>query len=371
MNRFDLILQLRRATKRLVVLRKIIDFVPIFSRYDNYLYKYARVRLEEQKIRRFLSFDMEPKLNLVCDLKCAPPSYGDFAEFLMAVRILGSRFEVTFTMVIDELRSDWKELNYSEQSKRINDFKTLARLALVNCKAELKVVKSFSEVSNLIVSSQTVLLDFASKRKPIYWYLKFLNKRLYKSLGCKPEVLLDQIKFSELKMIPNFRYVLWHIRSESIWNKDQDMPDGIIIRNYMSLRKVLGSEIRIIVCGNEKGLQRVMDLSSRLRLNLTSAREYGDDFTGDLELLGKCEFFLQVGGGGFTEYAWNSLVPFFVFSFPWKSRDFKMIRKIQGSKNQITAWQTTNQVFRLKTRNRKDDFESELKMFCQDLGLGS
>jgi hypothetical protein len=146
--------------------------------------------------------------------------------------------------------------------------------------------------------------------------------------------------------------------------------DGIIY-NYMLLRRVLGSEIRIIVCGNEKGLQRVMDLSSHYNLNLTSARKYSDSFIGDLELLGKCEFFLQVGGGGFTEYAWNSSVPFLVVSFPWKPRDFRIFRKIQGSKRQITAWQTTNQVFRLKSCKSEGNFESELKKFCHDLDLGS
>jgi hypothetical protein len=370
MNRFDLILQLRRTTKRIVVLRKIIDFVPIFSQYDRYLYKYARVRLEEQKIKRLLS-ENEPKLNLICDLKCTPPSYGDYVEFLMAARILSTRFKVTLIIVINDLRSDWKDLKGHEQQNRINDFNALAQLALLNCGAELKVVESFSEVSNLIMGSQTVLFDFVCKRKPIYWDLKFLNKRLYRSLGCEPKVLLDQIKFSDLKSIPNFRYVLWHIRTESIWNRDQDMSSDGIIYNYMLLRRVLGSEIRIIVCGNEKGLQRVMDLSSHYNLNLTSARKYSDSFIGDLELLGKCEFFLQVGGGGFTEYAWNSSVPFLVVSFPWKPRDFRIFRKIQGSKRQITAWQTTNQVFRLKSCKSEGNFESELKKFCHDLDLGS
>ena len=370
MNRFDTILQLRRATKRLVVLRKIIDFVPIFSRYDNYLYRYARVRLEEQKIRRFLSFDIEPKLNLVCDLKCAPPSYGDFAEFLMAVRILGSRFEVTFTMVIDELRSDWKELNYSEQSKRINDFKTLAELALVNCRVELKFLDSSFEIFDLRAGGQIVFADFVFKRKPIYWDLKILNKRLYKSLRCDPIVLLDQIEFPRSKSSPTFKYVLWHIRTGSLFTQEWDMLDEEIISSYFSLRKVLRSDIHIIVCGNDKGLQRVMDLSVHHNLDITSARIYSDNFIGDLALSSKSEFFLQVGPGGLAEYAWNTLSPYFVSSFPWKRREFKTFCKLQGSKNRITTWQTSNQVFLVKTDDSKDNLECELKKFCKNLGAG-
>jgi hypothetical protein len=289
----------------------------------------------------------------------------------MAARILSSRFEVTLIIVINELRSDWKDLKGHEQQNRINDFNALAQLALLNCGAKLKVVESFSEVSNLIMGSQTVLLDLVSKRKRIYWDLRSLNKRLYRSLGCEPKVLLDQIKFSDLKLIPNFRYVLWHIRTESKWNRSQDMHSDGIIHNYMLLRRVLGSEIQIIVCGNEKGLQKVMDLSSHYNLYLTSARKYSENFMGDLELLSNCEFFLQVGGGGFAEYAWNRLQPYFVSSFPWKRREFKTFCKLQGSKNQITTWQTTNQVFRLKTRKSEGNFESELKKFCQDLDLGS
>jgi hypothetical protein len=370
MNRFNLILQLRRATKKVKLLRKIIDFVPTFSRYDSYLYKYARVRLEEQRILRFLSSETESKLNLVCDLKCAPPSYGDFAEFLMAIRILSSRFEVTFTMVIDELRSDWKELNYSDQSKRINDFKTLAKLSLVNCRAGLKVVDSPFEIFDLRAGGQTVFADFVFKRKPIYWDLKILNKRLYQSLGCDPKVLLDQIEFLSSKSSPTFKYVLWHIRTGSLFTQEWDMLDEEIISSYFSLRKVLRSDIRIIACGNEKGLQRVMDLAVHHNLDITSARNYSDDFIGDLSLSSKSEFFLQVGPGGLAEYAWNRLSPYFVSSFPWKRREFKTFCKLQGSKNQITTWQTTNQVFFVKTDDSKVDLESELKEFCNNLGVG-
>ncbi len=369
MNRFDSILQLRRATKRLVILRKIIDFVPILSRYDNYLYKYARVRLEEQKFLRSLSYDTLPKLNLVCDLKCVPPSYGDFAEFLMAIRILSSRFEVTFTMVIDGLRSDWNELSYSEQSKRVNDFKTLTGLAIMNCRAVFKVVDSPVKFLNLRAGSQTVFPDFVLKRKPIYWDLKILNKRLYKSLGCNPKVLLDQIEFPNLKSKPTFRYVLWHIRTGSLFTQEWDMLDEEIIRNYFLLRKVLRSDIRIIACGNEKGIQKIMDLSVRHNLDIASARVYSDNFVGDLALSSKSEFFLQLGPGGLAEYAWNTFSPYFVSSFPWKRREFKTFCKLQGSKNQITTWQTKNQVFFVKTNDKKENLELELKKFCNNLGV--
>ena len=369
MELFTAILHLRGATKKFLFVRKIIDFIPLLSTVDRFVYRYASVRIEEKKIVSYSLNESRPKINLVCDFKCTPPTYGDFSSFLTAIGILSLRFEVTFVMVIDELRSDWKELGDDEQSRRISDFRELADKVVANYRAELKIASSYSELLNLTAEGKTVFSDFVSKRKKIYRDLITFYNLLYKSIGCDQKVLLDQIEFSRLKLKPSFKYVLWHIRTESVWSMEHDLSDQEIVEIYEPLRRILGSEIEIVVCGNQKGLQRVMNLAAQRQLEITSARTYSENFLSDVTLLRKCGFFLQVGGGGLAEYALNSSVPYFISSFPWTKRDFKQHRFIPGRKNQVNMWQTANQVFLLKNPRSKDNFENQLKKFWCDLSV--
>lgn len=369
MELFSAILHLRRATKKFLFVRKIIDFIPLLSTFDSFVYQFARVRIEEQKIVSYSLNESRPKINLVCDLKCTPPTYGDFSSFLTVIGILSLRFEVTFVMIIDELRSDWKELDDDEQSRRISAFRELADKVVANHGAELKIASSFSELLKLIVEGKTVFSDFVSKRKRIYWDLKLLNNLLYKNLGCDQKVLLDHIEYVRLNVEPPARYVLWHVRAESLWSKKDDLGDEEIVSTYNLLRGVLGTEIRVIVCGNEGALCKIMSLAKRFQLDIASAREYSVNFLGDLALLGDCEFFFQVGGGGFAEFAWNSSLPFFIASYPCSYATFREISRIQRTNNQVTSWQTTNQVFLLKNPKGKDNFESQLRVFWNNLSV--
>ena len=367
MELFTAILHLRGATKKFLFVRKIIDFIPFLSKFDSFVYQFARVRIEEQKIVSYSLNESRPKINLVCDLKCIPPTYGDFSSFLAVIGILSLRFEVTFVMIIDELRSDWKQLDDDEQSRRISVLRELADKVVANHGAELKIASSYSELLKLIVEGKTVFSDFVSKRKKIYWDLKLLSNLLYKSLECDQKVLLDQIEFSRLKLWPPFKFVLWHIRTESVWSKEQDVSDQEIVAVYEPLRRILGSEIEIVVCGSQQGLQRVMNLAAQRQLEISSARTYSENFLGDLTLLSKCEFFLQVGGGGFLEYAWSSSLPFLVVSYPWNRAKLREISRMQGTNNKVTSWQSANQVFLLKNPRSKDNFESQLRKFWNNL----
>lgn len=367
MDFFETGLRLRRVSKRFLYIRKAIDFIPIFSKFDIYVYKYSRVRIEEKKIVSYLLIEGRTQINLVCDLRCTPPTYGDFSAFLMAIRILSSKFDVSFVMVFDELRPDWDLLNREEQLKRFNDFRGLASKVLGDNDVEIKIASSFSELRMMINEGQTIFSDFVLRRKKIYWDLKFLNQHLFRSLGCEPEVLFDHTVFSVLKLKPFFKYVLWHIRTESLWDKEIDNTDREIAEVYKILKKVLPNDVRIIVCGNQEGLKRVADLSVHNKFDLTSARIYSEDFLGDLTLIKDSIFFLQLGGGGLAEFAWSSSVPFFIHSYPWSREEFKMIQRIKKNILGITTWQTPNQVFLLRSRKKLDSFENQLRRFWSEL----
>lgn len=368
MNRFNLISRLQRATKKVILLRKIIDSIPAISRFDSFVYQYSRVMIECNKVSKLLRNEARHELILVCDLRCTPPTYGDFSAFLMAARILSSRFGVTFILVIDDLRSDWKERSYEDQLNLISDFKDLVNSALVNHIVDFRVVNSFSDLKHLIVESNTIFFDFVSRRKKIYWDLKLLNNLLYKKLGSDATVLLDYLDYVKLNVEHPTKYALWHVRTESLWAKDYDLGDEEIFSTYNLLRRVLGAEIQIIVCGNDRALCKIVSLAKQFQLDIVSAREYSDNFLGDLALLGGCKFFFQVGGGGFAEFAWSSSVPFFIASYPYSRRTFRKISRIQQTNNQVTSWQTTKQVFLLKMKKSEVDLERELKKFCSSLG---
>ncbi|NBQ04460.1 MAG: hypothetical protein EBU22_04060, partial [Actinobacteria bacterium] len=81
------------------------------SKLDKYFYQFARIRNEENIVSGYLLTAQSPKINLVCDFLSTPPTYGDFSSFLLAVRLLSARSEVSFIMVVNELRSDWQELD--------------------------------------------------------------------------------------------------------------------------------------------------------------------------------------------------------------------------------------------------------------------
>ncbi|MDA2968462.1 MAG: hypothetical protein O2792_01340, partial [Actinomycetota bacterium] len=122
-----------------------------------------------------------------------------------------------------------------------------------------------------------------------------------------------------------------------------------------------------VVCANQQGLKRVMNLATQRQLDVMSARIFSEDFLGDVTLLRDCEFFLQVGGGGFAEFAWSSSLPFFIVSYPWNRAAFRQICRAQGTNNQVTSWQSANQIFLLKNPKSKDNFENQLKKFWYDL----
>ncbi|NDD00058.1 hypothetical protein EB083_04870 [bacterium] len=363
MKFFEAALILRQYSKSFPLLRKCIDFLPILSKLDKYFYQFARIRNEENIVSGYLLTAQSPKINLVCDFLSTPPTYGDFSSFLLAVRLLSARSEVSFIMVVNELRSDWQELDIFEQTERIENFKELAFRTIASSGGKFAVVNSFSEATDLVVEGRTIFSDYVAKRKRIYWDLKLLNNLLYKTLHCNYDVLLDNIEFSKLRKDLPREYLLWHVRAESRWAIENDLTEQVILYVYQLLRKTLGRNFIIIVCGSEQGLDKVMKMVAKHQISISSAREYSDNFLGDLTLLYNSAFFLQVGGGGMAEYAWNSSRPFLITSYPWTREIFKKLNFVQRTKNQITSWQAPDQLFFLDSERGKLTIGTQLSSF--------
>lgn len=359
----EVIKKVRALTKKSQLLRKIIDFVPALRSFDRLGFVYARVKAEEYKIIGLLSEYPRPRINLVCDLRCTPPTYGDFAAFLMAVRILSTKFKLTFFIVIDELNSDWDLLTEDNRIKRLADFKELAKRVTSVSDNKVEVVDSFKKIPALTLAGETIFFDYMKRRKKIYWDLRHLNDLLFDQLGCTRNDLLDHVQFSDIKTQTLEPYCLWHIRRNSKWDKNRDLTDGEILKHYKSFRKVVGNEMKIVVCASDEALVGIFKLATKLDLDIINARNYSENFLGDLTLLYKALFFVQIGGGGLSEYIWCSSVPFLDIDLPLGKDNaaVKLLFGISFKKHVATYWQNSNQIVILRALNKKIDLEAELR----------
>ena len=362
-----IIRKVRSLSKRSNTVRKIIDFVPILGAVDRTGFVYSRVKEEEDKIIGYLSKSPRPVINLVCDLRCTPPSFGDFAAFLMAHRILNTRFEVKFIIRTDELQFDWDDLTQESQYQRLDHFKKLATGVANAGGTDLKIAKSLDELSALTTEGQTVFYDYVVRRKKIYLDLKHLNDLLYIQLGCTQNVLLDQVQFLKLETEPAEPYILWHIRQNSTWLKHYDASEKEIIDQYTTIRTVIGNETKIVVCGSDSGLAGLELLSAQNNLNFESARRYSSNFLGDITLLRRAIFFLQIGGGGVSEYAWSSSIPLLDFNYPLPKLDWICKRMLGVQKNKFVSWANEYQILELAHKRKGSNFENDLNHFVDRL----
>lgn len=369
MKFFEVVGQVRKFTKKFPLVRKLIDFFPTLRNLDRAGFTYSRIKAEEQKVNSYLSSSPRPKIRVVCDMNCTPPTYGDFSTFLMSTRILSKEFDVTFVIVISELRSDWEILDQEEQRKRLGDMKNLARRVTFASDSQLVIADSFEEFSRRKFQGQTIFSDYVSSRRRIYWDLKILNDVLFNLLGCTQDVLLDRVQFSDQKIQTTKPYVLWHIRQNSLWMLEGDSSESEILERYKILRKVIGNQIEIVVCSSDSGLQKIFELAIKLELDIKSARDYSKDFLGDLTLLFNSLFFVQIGGGGLGEFSWSSTVPFLDLNQPLPKNDVraKSLFGVNFKKGFATSWQNSNQVISISGRSKTIDFESRLIVLFNDL----
>ena len=358
----------RNFTKKFIWLRKFIDFVPYLSITDRACHVYSRVKAEEQKVTSYLSVHPRPKVNLVCDLRSIPPTYGDFSAFLMAIRILSTKFRVTFIMVVGEFRADWALLGKDDQITRVAHFKEMAERVVSASDSQLLVTESFEKISELTVDSQIVFAEYVHRRKGIYWVLKLLNDVLFNHLGCTEDVLLDRVQFLDPKIQITKPYVLWHIRRNSIWETEFDLSDQDIVNLYQKLREVIGINVNIVVCSSNEGLRGICELASKSNLEITPSRHYSANFLGDVALLYGSLFFIQLGGGGMSEYAWSSSVPFLDINSPFPNIHviYKRLFGVKVKSGSATSWRCSKQILSTTARYKRLDIDSQLLLVYEE-----
>ena len=373
MKLYSVIKEVRAFYKRSAYVPKIISSIPILKKIEQIARVYSRVKEEEDKIIGYLSESKRPSLNLVCDLRCTPPTYGDFSAFLMAIRILSTKFSVVFIIVIDEFNSDWVLLGQETQIERVAQFKELAARVASASNSQLIIVETFEKLPELTIDSQIIFDQYVHRRKKIYWDLKLLNDVLFKHLGCTREVLLDRLPFVDKKIQTSKTYVLWHVRRSSIWSKEYDLSDQEFVDLYKKLREAIGFNVDIVVCSSDEGLRSTRELASKTNLEIRFSRDYSENFLGDVALLYGSLFFIQLGGGGMSEYAWSSSVPFLDINCPLPDIYviYKRLFGVKVKSGTITSWQCSSQMLSTQAMFKRYDIESQLKLVYEECSVSN
>jgi len=336
-------------SKKSYTIRKIIDFVPILRTLDQISSVYSRVKYEENKIIGYLSESPRPVFNLVCDLRCTPPTYGDFSAFLLTFKILSSKFETNFFLLTDDFSSEWKALDQDSAMRNVEDFKAMAFSVAGKFNEIIEEKNSFDQLSTVLCDGHTVFATFVNRRKKIYWDLKYLNILLYKCLSCDSGVLFDSTnRFSTTKDLP-MSYVAWHIHGRQNFDDAslQSFEEG-----YSLLRKIVGLDMPIIALSSNQKLSEFLKFASKKELNVKSARLFSLGILGDIDIVNGADLFFQIGGGGLAEFALYSEKPFCLVDYPekrikrWNSNYFGL----KPFQRRFLPWQGPNQIF-LKSKN--------------------
>lgn len=336
--------KVRHTSKKSVTVRKIIDFVPILSKLDQVGAIYSRVKKEESEILGYLSECPSPVINLVCDFRCTPPTYGDFSAFMLTFKILNSKSKTNFFLLTDNYSSEWNALDRVTAMRSVEDFKTMAVYITGTPIKVLEEKNSFEQLSVALRDGHTIFAPFVNRRKKIYWDLKYLNVLLYKSLRCDASVLFDKTnQFSITRDLPK-SYVAWHIHGRQNFGASSTLS---FEKGYDLLRKIVGLDLPVIMMSSPQKLSELMNIAIEKKLDIKSSREFSSSILGDIDIVNGADLFFQIGGGGLAEFALYSEKPFCLVDYPekrikhWNSNYLGL----KPFHRKFLPWQNHNQIF--------------------------
>lgn len=267
------------------------------------LRKYEQLKFEESQLNNYFVKNKEGRsVTLVFDAKCGPNSYGDFSKYLLLAKVLQSKFVVKFIIVTDELGRFWRDMSFEEVKVLADQYVLLASGVVRNPKDNVILARSFNEVQIVEKFDFLIFRKKTIDRKLDFWNLHWLLILLYQKGWFGNELLLDKNDFTPPKVSPANPYVVWHIRfgSKSATHKNETLES--VVENYRQLRNIFGNKIELIVCSSSAGLLEILKIATTHDFQLTSAREYSQDFSGDIGLAFHAKLFVQLGNGGMGEY---------------------------------------------------------------------
>ena len=324
------------------------------------LRKYEQLKFEELRISNHFAKHMEGGVvTLVFDAKCGPNTYGDFSKYLLLAKVLQSKFVVKFIIVTDELGRYWRDMSSEEVRVMADQYVLLASGVVRNSKDNVILARSFAEVTIVERFDFLIFREKTIDRRLDFWDIQWLFILLYQKGWFGNESLLDKSNFTPPKISPANPYVVWHIRFGAKSATHLNESPESIIENYRQLRNILGNVIQIIVCSSSVGLSEILKLAANHNLKLSSAREYSQDFSGDIGLAFHAKLFVQLGNGGMAEYFQFSSSKFLLTGiglFGSERAVLKMLLSVKKTPYMSYPWLRESQILASEVRSSKRQF---------------
>ena len=326
---------------------------------------YWEIRFERWRLLRLAKSKTLRNVTVVFDLKVVGPGYGDFLNSLHTAFVLQKIFNVKVIFIDRGLRPDWQVMNLEKQKIQKEQYLRMAHHVIKNPTENLKLVNSLDEFKVEARDSHIVFESRVLKKRGIWHRCNTLTSAIFDKLECGDDQLFGPNQFGTLRIIPNKKFVVWHVRRGNL------LPgilatDTEFIEQYHAIRKILGPDVEIVLLSSPSGLKELMLLASKLGFKISSSREYSDDFVGDLSLVHRSELYIQLGNGGMFASAVASKTSYFLTRNAFASTNRKGTRLknsptlsvrskafgVNISKGKVNPFQTEFQV--LQKQNLKE-----------------
>ena len=267
-------------------------------------------------------FSKNKNLIMTYDCKVSPPTYGDFFRYLMIAKYYKiKKRNVIFIIIIGEYRGGWKRLKdkkgiMSHQKILIDIYKFVfgntKNLKLLNWKEFDKYRKKNS--FNILFKADTLM------RKPTYFLSTFfLNKKIKK----EKEEFINKFLFKKKKIInkkfkkdfKNSKFITFSVR---FYPKPYSQIRNIDYENFLKSIKIIKKRFlnhKILIISDDNGCSLLKKFSKKKKLDLKFSKNYSNTYVDDGNLILNSNLNIQYTGGGISEFAIFSKVPYLHYTF--------------------------------------------------------
>ena len=269
------------------------------------------------------TFSIKDKtLILTYDCKVSPPTYGDFFRYLMIAKYYEiKKKNVIFIIIIGEYRGGWKRLkNKKGIINHLKVLKDIYRFVFGNTN-NLKLInwKQFSnyhkkndldilfKTDTLMRTPTYFLSTFFLKKKIKKEKKEFINKFLFKKKKIKNKKFQKDFKNSE--------FVTFSVR---FYPKPYSQIRNIDYENFLKSIKIIKKRFfnfKILIISDKYGCKVLEKFSKKNKLNLKFSKYYSKTYVDDGNLILNSKFNIQYIGGGISEFAIFSKVPYLHYTF--------------------------------------------------------
>ena len=297
-------------------LKILSDRCGILQKYYTLKKLYYSTQVTYQ-IRALLRKKQTRPILITYDLSCSPVSYGDFFQTLLLCRFfMVKNKKVELAVITSTLRKDMQEhLPQEILNQRLKEFKAMAQILLKTNPSTFISWKEFSESYLQQAERYEIVpsLKWVKKRKAFYQAHFNVLQNLSKTLSPKElsEFLLKAEEFNSfiVKPLPFSDFISWHVRYWPYWENGRSLSESEFIKTHQMLQKMFPDK-PIVLISDTKGTKVYEDFAKKNHIPVYSCKAYTASFLGDVALILKSSFFLQIRGGGVGNSAFFSTVPY-------------------------------------------------------------